>query len=251
MRSMLLKPGWIATHIAVIAIAIGLINLGLWQLDRQGEVDEINAQIEAVIDSPPVPLSAELLRTPIEYQPVTVEGAFAQDADVSLSPRSRNGRPGYEVLTPFTTTDRQTVLVNRGWVPLDDQAPRPPAGDVTIQARLRQPTPARQVISDDDGTVEVLGAVDLDELRPQVPDLTTGAYVEVIDEEARLAGAIPRPADPPALDSGNHVSYAMQWFAFTLIGLIGYPLLLRRRMAESKATADDQHSRPAEPASVS
>ena len=34
--------------------------------------------------------------------------------------------------------------------------------------------------------------------------------------------------DPPDRGEGPHFSYAMQWFIFTTIGLIGYPLVLRR-----------------------
>ena len=98
---MLLKPGWIITHIAVVAIAVAFINLGLWQLQRQGEVAADNARVAAVIEASPVPLTIALLDDPTEFRPVTVEGTFVQQADVNLSPRSRNGRPGFEVLTPL------------------------------------------------------------------------------------------------------------------------------------------------------
>ena len=35
-------------------------------------------------------------------------------------------------------------------------------------------------------------------------------------------------AEPPDLDAGPHLGYAMQWFSFSLIALVGYPLILRR-----------------------
>ncbi|MDZ7733752.1 MAG: hypothetical protein U5R31_12355 [Acidimicrobiia bacterium] len=34
------------------------------------------------------------------------------------------------------------------------------------------------------------------------------------------------PLDPPALDEGPHLSYAVQWFIFGTIALGGYPLIL-------------------------
>ena len=107
------------------------------------------------------------------------------------------------------------------------------------------------MLVDDDGAVETLTSVDLDELLPQIEGLTGPAYVDVIDEDARQAGVIPRPADPPALESGNHLSYALQWFAFTLIGLVGYPLLLRRRMADADGPVTAGSGGTAEPAAVS
>ena len=35
-------------------------------------------------------------------------------------------------------------------------------------------------------------------------------------------------ADPPALDEGSHRSYAVQWFAFALIALVGTAAVARR-----------------------
>jgi surfeit locus 1 family protein len=34
---------------------------------------------------------------------------------------------------------------------------------------------------------------------------------------------------PPELSEGPHLGYAFQWFTFTVIALVGYPLILRRR----------------------
>ena len=36
------------------------------------------------------------------------------------------------------------------------------------------------------------------------------------------------PVPQPELDAGPHRSYAVQWFIFATIGLVGYPLILRR-----------------------
>jgi surfeit locus 1 family protein len=37
-----------------------------------------------------------------------------------------------------------------------------------------------------------------------------------------------RPVPPPALDDGPHLSYAVQWFSFAAIALVGGALLARR-----------------------
>jgi cytochrome oxidase assembly protein ShyY1 len=41
----------------------------------------------------------------------------------------------------------------------------------------------------------------------------------------------------PELTEGSHLSYAVQWFIFTLIGLVGYPLVLRRVVADDRLVA--------------
>ena len=51
----------------------------------------------------------------------------------------------------------------------------------------------------------------------------------------------------PTLNNGPHLSYAFQWFIFAAIGVIGYPLILRRNArARSEAgdgSPDDEPSR--------
>lgn len=223
----------------VIAIAASFISLGLWQIDRHYEQQRENERVASQLAGDPLPLDQALARDDVDLLPVTATGTYDAEGEVRLSPRSRNERPGYEVLTPLRTADG-VMVVNRGWVPLDDPVPAAPEGTVTVEGRLRAPIQSRQVLTDDDGTVTLVSNVDLTVLATQVDGLVTQAYVEVVDEEARLAGVIPRPADPPVLEPGPHLSYAVQWFAFTLIGLVGYPLLLRRRLAE--ATQPDRAS---------
>lgn len=232
MPRLLRRPGWVLTHIAVIAIAVAFINLGLWQLDRHAEVAAENDRLEQVLQAAAVPLDTALQTDDVQFQPVRAAGTYLPDEQVQLSPRSRNDRPGYDILTPLALDDGRTLVIDRGWVPLDERAPDPPQGTVEVKGRLRPPLPARQVLPRGGPRAELVSNVDLAVLQRQLPNLVATAYLEVTDEDARQAGVIPRPAEPVTLDSGNHLSYALQWFAFTVIGLVGYPLLLRRRIAE-------------------
>lgn len=244
MPRLLLRPGWILTHLAVVAIAVTFVNLGLWQLDRHAERQADNVRVTAAQQRDPVPLDQALAAEDLYLQPATAEGTF-EGADVRLGPRSRNQLPGFEVLTPLRLADGRSLLVNRGWVPLDEAIPAPPVGSVSLVGRLQEPSTARQVLPAGADVVELVSNPDLGVLDAQVPALIDVAYLEVVDEAARDAGVVPRPAEPVALDGGNHLSYAMQWFAFTAIGLTGYPLLLRRRIAEEHgAGADDDVREP-------
>lgn len=243
MPRLLLRPGWILTHLAVVAIAITFISLGMWQLDRHEERQADNVHISAAAESTVIPLDQAMAQEDPVLQPATATGTF-EGPDVRLAPRSRNELPGFEVLTPLRLDDGRTLLVNRGWVPLDDPIPPAPTGVVAVDGRVRQPAAARQVLRTDDGEIELVSNPDTVVLAEQVPDLIDDVYLEVVDETARNAGVVPRPAEPVALDDGNHLSYAMQWFAFTVIGLIGYPLLLRRRIADEAEGGDDAPTAP-------
>jgi cytochrome oxidase assembly protein ShyY1 len=230
----LLRPGWIVTHLAVVAIAVLFTNLGLWQLERHAETRVENVVIEAQQQADPAPVADALAGPDLFLVPVTVTGRYVQGADVRLSPRNRNQLPGYEILTPMQTVDGDVLMVNRGWMPLDEPLPAAPQGEVSLTGRLQPSAAAQQVLPVGGPEIELVSNPDLDVLAAQVPGLVTAAIVEVVDEEARNTGVLPRPAEPVPLDAGNHFSYAMQWFAFTVIGLIGYPLLLRRRIDDER-----------------
>ncbi|MGI9017206.1 MAG: SURF1 family protein [Euzebya sp.] len=262
MRHLLVRPGWIATHLAVIAIAITFSSLGLWQLDRSAQVKAENRRLEQVMDGAPLPLEESLAAGDVDLRPTVATGTYQTDQQVQLSPRSRNERPGFDVLTPFTLPDGRTLIVDRGWLPLDSEIPPPPSDPVTVTGRLRLPATARQVLPPGGDRAELVNNVDLTVLGRQVDQVVEGAYLEVVDDRGSAAGELPRPAEPVVLDDGPHLPYAFQWFAFTLIGLIGYPLLLRRRMADQYAihtaaagkSGADQHSpvvaEPDPPASI-
>ena len=57
-------------------------------------------------------------------------------------------------------------------------------------------------------------------------------------DEAALPVLLPEPDQ----DEGPHLSYAVQWFLFAAIGVVGWPLVLRR------AVADDDRRRRREAA---
>lgn len=235
MVRMLLRPGWILTHLVVLGIAVLFVNLGLWQLDRHAERQDEEAHLASLQDLPAVPLDALLSQDDPHLRLAEVTGRFLPEDEVRLSPRSRNELPGFEVLTPMALPDGRTLIVDRGWIPLDQDPPPPPEGEVSLVVRLREPASARQVLTGDGGRVQLVSNVDMDVLAPLLDQPITAAWGEVVDEEARLAGVIPRPAEPARPESsGNNLSYAMQWFAFAIIGLVGYPLLLRRRMSDRR-----------------
>jgi cytochrome oxidase assembly protein ShyY1 len=58
---------------------------------------------------------------------------------------------------------------------------------------------------------------------------------------------VPTVLDLPELDEGPHFSYAVQWFIFSTIAIVGYPLILRRNAREKARDDDDDQDGPREP----
>lgn len=110
-----------------------LLALGGWQLQRAGEKAEL---MEGWQDaSAAVEWSDSKADQLVTGQPVALSGRYDQKRWL-LDNRTRDGRPGYEVLNLFVTTDGDRVVVNRGWIPaprLRDQLPEVPVPDGSQQ----------------------------------------------------------------------------------------------------------------------
>jgi cytochrome oxidase assembly protein ShyY1 len=131
--------------------------------------------------------------------------------------------------------DGRAVLINRGWVPLemDEVLARadPPAGEVTISGWLGL-TRTRQSggATEPDGRLTQIARVDIDRLQQQMPFELLPVYISADQTEVSLPIAVSRPITS---DEGPHLLYAIEWFSFTLISVVGYGFLLRRAVHRS------------------
>ena len=53
-------------------------------------------------------------------------------------------------------------------------------------------------------------------------------YLLLQTQRPSQQGALPEPPPLPPLTNGPHLSYAVQWFSFATIAIVGYIVLLRR-----------------------
>lgn len=239
------RPRWVLSHLLVLALIVGMIAAGLWQIDRHNQRASRNALIETRSAEAPVPLSSVVVPgsdpsvgTTEQFRRVVVVGEYRPQDEVLVRNRTYDGAPGWWVLTPLVTDDGWAVAVNRGWIPLtfEDDAPRPgtepPAGRVEVTGTIQPTRTAEgfQIADPDEGVLTSLGRPDVGRLAAQL-DYDLAPVVVRLDPGPAASGApesLPIPLDLPPLDAGPHASYAAQWFIFTAIALIGYPLVLRR-----------------------
>lgn len=208
------RPIWLLGHLIALVAVVSFVRLGVWQIDRLHEKQARNRAIAERADGPAVDLDAvDLDDDGAKYQHVTVTGVFAADDDVLIPYRSYEGTVGSQEVTPLVLADGSALLVNRGWVP--DDASTPPDGEVTIEGLLLT-SGARRTGVDVDGIAEEID-------RPLLP-----MWLQQTAPDP--AGDYPILLEPPARDEGPHRSYAIQWFLFAVVVLVGYPVLLRRRM---------------------
>jgi cytochrome oxidase assembly protein ShyY1 len=115
-----------------------------------------------------------------------------------------------------------------------------PDGPVTIEG-LVETTQERGRFGSTDpaaGTLRRVARVDVGRLTEQVDGDVYPAWIQ-LERERPDPGDLPIPVEPPELGEGSHFSYAMQWFAFSVIAVIGYPIVLRRVARQPDELPDD------------
>jgi surfeit locus 1 family protein len=206
--------------------------LGFWQLARLHEKVRRNVSIAAQQLDPAVPL-AQVPRDTAggHYRKATVSGRFDYDQEVVLGARTHQGSPGVDLLTPLRIAGSDTaILVNRGWV-------YSPDGATVDLARWRERDTATvtgyiEVYAPDAGVTKVareprlVRRVSRSELASRIRSPLAPYYLVATGDSAD--GPHPARRELPALDEGPHRSYAMQWFSFMAIALVGAGLVIAR-----------------------
>lgn len=102
-RRALWSPGWIASHLFVVAMVILMVNLGFWQLRRHDERRAANAETAAALARDPVDLASLLTAgyLPPDYTAVTAAGRYVEEAEVLIANRSFEGQAGSWLATPL------------------------------------------------------------------------------------------------------------------------------------------------------
>jgi surfeit locus 1 family protein len=244
----LLRPRWLLSHLFVLLLVVTMVNLGFWQLRRLDEKRDRNALVEARAEQPVTPVG-ELLDSgdddatveSVRYRSVTATGTYDDDATVAVRNRTQDGMPGAWLVTPLRLEGGERVGVIRGFVGLasDGSAVDAPAptGEVTVTGLVVDPDgldgtaphDVAPLLAAGDGILPAL--VRADESDPPEPNAADPTRPE--------AGSIV-PVPPPELSEGPHLGYAVQWFIFSAIAVIGYPLVLRRVVARRGKEVDDR-----------
>ena len=234
-------------HVLVIAVCVLFINLGFWQIRRLEERRIENTVMASRLAADPQPIEELIVGAgsdldSLEFRRATAAGEFAPTEEVLVRSQVNQGLAGWHVITPLVLADGRAVLVNRGWVPLEmDAVPVPavpPPGEVTLTGWLGL-TRARQAggATEPEGRLTQIARIDIERLQEQMPFELLPVYLSVDESEAPLPIAV---AAPIVTDEGPHLLYAIEWFSFTLISVVGYIFLLRRAVHRSNVVSGER-----------
>lgn len=230
---------WLSYLLLVVIFAGTCVGLSMWQFARRAEAQ---LEIQRVLDnynSAPVPLTQALpnldsFDEDLKWVPVIVQGTYLEDEQLLVRSRPREGLAGVEVLTPLLLDNGNIFIVDRGWLPVNEDPekpydiPAPPQGEVEVVARLKagEPgIPGREMSSGQVATIELpLIESVLDQ------DTYTGAYGLLDSESPAPTEDRPLPAPEPRLDEGAHLSYALQWIMFGVLAFIALFWAIRNEL---------------------
>jgi cytochrome oxidase assembly protein ShyY1 len=248
MYRFLFSSKWLGYLLLAAIFAAACVFLGRWQMDRRAEtLAEIN---RVVTNYSATPISFDQAREEFvsldpakEWTQVELNGSYDADGQRIVRNRPLNGQPGYEVVVPFKLKSGETVVIDRGWLPIGnknpgspDSIPAPPSGPVTAVVRLKHGEPRL-----DRGAPEgQLASIDLPTYADQLGyPVLTGAYGQLASESPAPAG-MPSPFPKPATEEGTHLSYSLQWFAFGVLMFVGFGYAARQQARNAAIDAEDE-----------
>jgi len=223
-----LAPSWTMTALTVLLLAV-FVSLGRWQWGR-AEQKEALARGFAAGAVQAQPLAARGTATLPRYAAVSVTGEWDAARQFLLDNRMRDGRAGYEVLTPLRLVDGRWLLVNRGWVPFEGRRDRLPEvatglvpGAVTLRGRLDElPTAG---LASGRAAPALSGAWPRVTSFPQPSELAAslgGRSLEprVLLLDASAPAGYRRDWRPFVKGPEQNISYAVQWWSFGVLLLV-------------------------------
>lgn len=234
--AVLRQPRWIAMMIGLpIAMALSLVAAN-WQYDRHEARSAQEQRLAAAEQAAPTPLAAVLgpgqqLPPEGQYTTVTVSGVY-DNGSVLIRNRTLEGVPGLWVVSPLKSADGSSILVLRGWLEAtrsnaeEAVASPPPTGQVTVTGVL-QPSESKRgagLLSNGEAT----------SLHTQTLCPEPSCYVPYVQAvTSQPADSVePVPVKGPGL--GPHLGYAGQWVIFCLLLPVGFVILLRREVRETR-----------------
>ena len=210
------------------------ISLAFWQVDRAEQKNNLLSIHKGRAEAAPISLSlvkgnyaedGNQLERP-DYVRVNIDGKYDNQTTLLLDNRVSNGRPGYDVISPFQALNGQWILVNRGWIAAGlNRKILPEIPTINSQVNLTgylYRSPGRQFMLGDDQWVKGESRVVIQSLDHQIISERLGIkfYNFSLRLNSEEIGALKTGWPIVNVKPGKHIGYAFQWSALALALII-------------------------------
>ncbi|MEY3344288.1 MAG: hypothetical protein RL125_9 [Actinomycetota bacterium] len=217
--------------LSVLAVALLFLCLvaGNWQYERGVERRIENQVIRANFERPVIDLPLELRGDRSLYQGrmLRITGQFLAKEEILMRNRYFQDQYGFGVATLFQLTDGRFVWIDRGWVKAGSSATEVPkiqavpARTLTLLVRYRDDALDAKIRGSFFATGK--GQSQLARWNDEISVASEDFYFDLIGGD--FEPLFPTPA--PLVSDGPHLAYAIQWWFFGALVLLGRGLIAR------------------------
>lgn len=245
-----MKPREIFMGVVAVLAAAGCVRLGIWQLHRLDERRTKNALITSQTAAPFATVSDARMQdtSKLHWRRMKFRGVPDYAHETVLSSRSQNGSVGVQVVTPIKSIDISwpdtSILVIRGWMPAPDgrtyaRASTLEGDTVEVEGLVTEFPPAGSGSVRNPSLAYAFRWLDRDTLAKETGTaLAPFVLLQLGDTVQHDVTKIVR-VPPPSLSEGPHKSYAVQWFAFATVALVGYGAYLVTQRSKSSGQSSN------------
>lgn len=233
------RPSWLAVALTLAGVAL-FVRLGVWQLDRANQAQQLLAAFNAAPKAAFEDFAAVRTAPPAERFPhVQVSGQFLADRGYLRDEQVRDGKLGVEAYAAFAPSGtNEVLLVDRGWIawshaPGTHPAVPPPAQGETTLAGVYAPFPGSGIrvggnaLARQTDWPKLTLAIDAQEI---AADLHRPLLPRVLLLDADGASGFVRSWTPSVMSPERHRGYAFQWFAFAAAAIAIFILLHTKKV---------------------
>lgn len=227
--------------------AVACVALASWQIDRRAEAVSKIQRVAANYDLPPVKFEDVLALdeesvVAFEWRNVQFSGRYLVDDALLVRNRAIAGQPGFVQLVPFELSTGEIVVIERGWISADSELnpsnafmPSGSQKEVIARVRLSEEIPNRE------SPEGQLTSINLGEIETALDNsVETDFYLRLVSESP-AEPSYPQPLSRPVLDEGNHLSYAVQWIIFAIMGFFALFWAIRQETEYRKMEKDPSY----------
>ena len=197
--------------------------LGTWQIHRLQWKQNLINQINEGLNSTPLKYSKNIKNN---YQRVILQGKYDFENQIFLYSLNEKGQPGFDIITPFETTEEEYVLINRGWInkEMKNNSKINLVNKKKIVGLLKKIEKKNIFKPDNDIKKNIWFFIDLNKIQ----EITGRNFINSIVFLEDKTINIPSPKKITIEVPNNHLKYAITWFSIA-ISILLYYLYFRKK----------------------
>lgn len=223
--------GRIAATLAMLMVVAVTLSLGRWQSNKAGRREAAAVQADAAAHSAPIDVGAtSLAPEALVGQRVVARGEAVPGATILIDNRTRDGRPGFDVMSAVRLDGHRAVMVDRGFVEVPPQArattAAPPLapGPIELEGTALAHPPRSLELGRSD---HVLGGLWPNYSREDVERLTGVELLPITIQQTGDSGdGLDRHWPDPGFGAEQNRSYALQWYTMAGVAVLAWLALV-------------------------